>query len=195
MFTEITVLTATFSAVGRSAWETLQICDRQARKDYRKIHRLLTSEEVREALQWTAAIALALGAVCFVLGQEFRSLVDRFVEASLESECEALTEEEAIAFTPDSPLAGSLPISEVVGWVSREDVAIALAEKAIQEVFADVQPVQVGGGARSRITALLERSRELQQRSLEVDAKIFTVATVAVNSMLEEADAIAARWA
>lgn len=180
----VQILTASVTATATSAWETLIICDRQARKDYRKIHRLLTSEEVRETLQWTAAIALALGAVAFILGQEFRSLVDGFVEASLEQEDAT---EEAIALLPD---AQPLTVSEVVRW--QRPTATATAPVEVVEAAPAARPKTA---RRARIEALLAQAEELQARSLEVDAKIFTVATVAVNSMLEEANAIAARWA
>lgn len=182
MFTESAILTATFTAVGRSAWETLIICDRQARKDYRKVERFLKSEEVREALQWTAAIALALGAVCFILGQEFRAWCDRLVDSSLEQE---QPEEEVAIAIPTQLLAGSVTVKEAASW-----------HPAVTEVEVVVTPVARPKTARrARIEALFAQAEELHQRSLEVDAKIFTVAQVAVNALTEEADAIAARWA
>lgn len=120
-------------------------------------------------------------AICFVFLLVGR---DRNAPTVIEVEPtpEAVVEEEvekAIAVLPAGPLAGSLPICEVVGWMPSEAVAIALVEKAIKEVFAEVPPARVGGRAKARITALLARAQELREQELRVDAAIFTVATVA----------------
>ena len=188
------ILTASLTATACSAAETLVICDRQARKDVQKIQRWLTSEEVRQAkrrigetLQWTAAIALALGAVAFVLGQEFRVMVDGFVEASLEvgPRVAPHTAIAPIALPAD---AKPLTVGEVVRW-QRPTVA---ASVEVVEAAPVARPITA---RRARIEALFARAEELRQREAQVDAAIFTVATVAVNSITEEADAIARRWA
>lgn len=183
MLTESAILTATFTTVGRSAWETLLEVDRQARKDAAKVERFLKSEEVREALQWGAAIALALGAVAFILGQEFRSLVDGFVEASLEQE--EATEEAAIALLPD---AQPLTVMEVVCW-QRPTVTAPV------EVVAPAPVARPRTARRARIEALFAQAEELHQRTMVSDAALLAVAQVAVNALDEGEGAIAARWA
>lgn len=80
-----------FTITVNTAWDTLLICDRQARRDYRKVsataqhvYAILKSEEAVKTYKtiWNATVIMAF--VAIALGETARKWADALVECSLE---------------------------------------------------------------------------------------------------------------
>lgn len=128
---------ATIAAIGCSAWETLQVLDRQSRKDTGKVirfgydvYRLLSSPKAIACyrMAWQAIVAaLRFCGFCWNTAVKFRHWCDELVEQCLTDEPIALpTGEELIAIAGELAGAAAAITTEEV-----ENAAIAASELAI----------------------------------------------------------------
>lgn len=129
-----------FVLTAQSAWETLQICDRQARKDYAKcdrfartIYAILSSEEARRwyRITWNC-IVLACMAVVY-LGMVCREWCDNYVESCLPDEVEESDEDVAIA------RAISRLFAEVRVIVRKIEASVAIVQSALENLRSQMR--------------------------------------------------------